>query len=149
MKRTISRLAVALTIVVALGILAVAQGSGQGDRRPPAAAQRPDQGDRRLDAGRAGQGTQATTGTVTAVLPPDQGARGVTRALAAGGRVLREWDDRVSSGERVRELRLRTRQADTLVPGRVHERLDQDLPGRAGVRGRGRAGIGRPGHRCR
>jgi thermolysin len=49
--------------------------------------------------------------------------------VAAEGRALREWDDRIAAGERTRELRLRARQSDTLMRGRVHERLDQYYKG--------------------
>ena len=114
MMRTSLRLAVVLMFVIALGLLAVAQGNGQGDRRGAGGAQ-----DRPI------RGPQAGASTLRTTPPPDQQAVGVTRALAAEGRVLREWDDGLIARERVRELRLRSRQADTLIPGRVHERLDQ------------------------
>jgi Zn-dependent metalloprotease len=65
---------------------------------------------------------------VVAQLPDPEG-RGVARSFAAGGRDLREWDDRVATMERTRELRLRTTQVDTLLPGRTHERLDQYYKG--------------------
>ena len=130
MKRN-PRLAVVLMIVVALGLLAVAQGTGQEDRRPQSATGRPDQGDRRVVGApeRPIRGPQTGASNLGSVLPPEQDSRGVTRALAADGRVLREWDDRVTSRERTRELRLRSRQADSLMPGRVHERLDQYYKG--------------------
>jgi hypothetical protein len=112
--RTSLRLAVVLMFVVALGLLAVAQGGGQGDRRGTVGAQ-----DRPIRGPQTGASSLGTTP------PPDQGVAGVTRALAVEGRPLREWDDGLVARERVRELRLRSRQADTLIPGRVHERLDQ------------------------
>ncbi|HEX7485176.1 MAG TPA: M4 family metallopeptidase [Vicinamibacterales bacterium] len=86
MKRTSHLLAVVLALVVALGVLTVAQ-------------------------------------------RPDQEGRGVARILAAGGQDLRDWDDRLVTMERTRDLRLRTTQVDTLVPGRSHERLDQYYKG--------------------
>jgi Zn-dependent metalloprotease len=106
--KTSLRHAIVLMFVVALGILAGAQ------------RQRPD--------------TQAAAGRavargVTAALPPGQAFQGVTVAVAAEGPALREWDDRIAAGQRTRELRLRTSQADTLMPGRVHERLDQYYKG--------------------
>jgi bacillolysin len=55
----------------------------------------------------------------------DPGVGGQERALAASGRSLRLWDDRVTSMERERQMRLRAVQPDSLVPGRLHERLDQ------------------------
>jgi Zn-dependent metalloprotease len=55
----------------------------------------------------------------------DAGGAGYERVLATSGRSLREWDDRVVSMERERQMQLRTVQADGLLPGRVHERLDQ------------------------
>jgi len=62
-----------------------------------------------------------------------QAPRGVggtnERLLAASGQSLRDWDDRVISMERERQMRLRTVQADPLVPGRMHERLDQYFRG--------------------
>jgi bacillolysin len=112
--RTVLRLAVVLMFVVALGLLAVAQGNGQGDRRGAVGAQ-----DRPI------RGPQTGALSLSTTPPPDQGVAGVTRALAVEGRTLREWDDGLIARERVRELRLRSRQADTLIPGRVHERLDQ------------------------
>ena len=114
MMRTSLRLAVVLMFVVALGLLAVAQGNGQGDRRGAVGAQ-----DRPI------RGPQAGASNLSTTPPPDQQIAGVTRALAVEGRTLREWDDGLVARERVRELRLRSRQADTLIPGRVHERLDQ------------------------
>ena len=114
MMRTSLRLAAALTLVVALGLLAGAQGNGQGDRRGTAGAQ-----DRPI------RGPQTGASSLGVTPPPGQAASGATRALAIDGRVLREWDDGLIARERVRELRLRSRQADTLIPGRVHERLDQ------------------------
>jgi bacillolysin len=86
MKRTSHLVAVVLTLVVALGVLTLAQ-------------------------------------------RPDQGGRGAVRILAAGGQDLRDWDDRLVSMERARDLRLRTTQVDTLVSGRSHERLDQYYKG--------------------
>ena len=112
--RTSLRLAVVLMFVVALGLLAVAQGNGQGDRRGAVGAQ-----DRPI------RGPQTGASSLSTTPPPDQGVAGVTRALAVEGRTLREWDDGLVARERVRELRLRSRQADTLIPGRYHERLDQ------------------------
>jgi bacillolysin len=112
--RTRLRLAVVLMFVTALGLLAVAQGNGQADRRAAGG-----------DQGRPLRGTQTGSATLRNTPPPAQEAAGVTRALVAEGRVLREWDDSLIARERARELRLRRRQADTLIPGRVHERLDQ------------------------
>src|SRR5450759_11327 len=60
---------------------------------------------------------------------PEAGGGGYSQMLAASGRTLREWDDRVLSMERERELRPRTVQVDTLVPGRSHHRLDQYYKG--------------------
>ena len=114
MMRTSLRLAVALLFVAAIGLLAVAEGNGQADRRAAGAPQ-----------GRPLRGTQTGSATLRNTPPPAQEAAGVTRALVAEGSVLREWDDRLIARERARELRLRRRQADTLMPGRVHERLDQ------------------------
>ena len=102
--RTSLRLAIVLMFVAALGLLAVAQG------RPI-------------------RGPQTGTATLRSTPPPDQEIAGVTRALAAEGGVLREWDDRLIDRERVGELRLHARQVDTLIPGRVHERLDQYYKG--------------------
>ena len=112
--RTTLRLASVLLFVVALGLLAVAQGPGQGDRRGNVGAQ-----DRPI------RGPQTGASSLGSTPPPGQTASGVTRAFTTDGRVLREWDDGLIARERVRELRLRSRQADTLIPGRVHERLDQ------------------------
>jgi Zn-dependent metalloprotease len=64
-------------------------------------------------------------GVLGAAQRPAPEGRGVARLLAASGQDLRDWDDRLARMERTRELRLRTTQIDTLVPGRVHERLDQ------------------------
>ncbi len=121
------RLAVVPMIVVALGILAVAQGPRQDDRRPQSAAGRPDPADRRGDGASdwTARAPQTAASNLGSVLPPEPNSRGVTRALAVDGRALREWDDSTVERERVRELRLRSRQADTLMPGRVHERFDQ------------------------
>jgi Zn-dependent metalloprotease len=55
----------------------------------------------------------------------DASAPGNERLLAASGRTLREWDDRVASLERDRQMRLRVVQTDSILPGRQHERLDQ------------------------
>ena len=60
---------------------------------------------------------------------PEAGGGGYSQLLAVSGRTLREWDDRVLSMERERELRPRTVQVDTLVPGRAHHRLDQYYKG--------------------
>jgi bacillolysin len=57
------------------------------------------------------------------------GGTGYDRLLAASGRTLREWDDRVTSMERDRQMRLRSVQLDSLIPGRRHERLDQYFKG--------------------
>ncbi len=105
MMKTILRLAVVLMFVVALGLLAVAQGNGQGDRRGAVGAQ-----DRPI------RGPQTGASSLSTTPPPDQQVAGVTRALAVEGRTLREWDDGLVARERVRELRLRSRQADTLIP---------------------------------
>ncbi len=86
MKRTSHLIAVALTLAVALGVLAAAQRT-------------------------------------------DQERRGLTRLLAASGMPLRDLDDRLATMERTHELRLRTTQIDTLMPGRSHERLDQYYKG--------------------
>jgi thermolysin len=68
-------------------------------------------------------------GVLTVAQRPDQEDRGVARLLAASGRDLRDWDDRLAAMERTHDLRLRTTQVDTLVPGRSHERLDQYYKG--------------------
>jgi Zn-dependent metalloprotease len=108
MMKTSLRHAVVLMFLVAFGILAGAQ------------RQRPDP---------QVPGSQAVARGVTAALPPGQASQGVTLAVAGEGRALREWDDRIAAGQRTRELRLRARQSDTLMPGRVHERLDQYYKG--------------------
>jgi thermolysin len=64
-------------------------------------------------------------GVIAGAQRPDVIDRGDSRVFTASGRSLREWDDRLAGMERARELRLRTVQADTLMPGRRHERLDQ------------------------
>ena len=60
-------------------------------------------------------------------LTAQQGAGGAghERLLASSGQALRQWDDRITAMERTREMRLRAVQADGLVAGRSHERLDQ------------------------
>ncbi len=57
------------------------------------------------------------------------GAGRQDRLLAVSGRALRDWDDRVTTMERDREVRMRTVQIDSLLPGRRHERLDQYFNG--------------------
>jgi bacillolysin len=53
------------------------------------------------------------------------GRDGRQHVYTVAGQARREWDDRIVAMSRGRELRLRTVQTDTLVPGRRHERLDQ------------------------
>lgn len=60
---------------------------------------------------------------------PSSGVGGYSRVLAASGQSLRDWDDKVVGMERDKELRLRTVQADTIMAGRKHERLDQYYKG--------------------
>lgn len=60
---------------------------------------------------------------------PQGGATGLSRLLATSPGALREWDTRLTSMERAHDLRLRTVQVDTLVPGRSHERYDQYYQG--------------------
>jgi thermolysin len=66
---------------------------------------------------------------VVAQPPQKAGGTGLNRLLATSGSTLREWDSRLASMERDHELRLRTVQVDTLVPGRTHERFDQYYQG--------------------
>ena len=47
---------------------------------------------------------------------------------------LRRWDAQTERMLRDRDLRLRDRHEDKLIPGRLIERADRSLPGRAGVR---------------
>jgi thermolysin len=51
------------------------------------------------------------------------------RFFVSSGRMLRQRSDAIDAMERVRELRLRQVQEDTLVVGRQHERLDQYYKG--------------------
>lgn len=60
---------------------------------------------------------------------PVAGRKGYSQLLTTSGPALRESDDRVLRMERDRELRLRTVQVDTLIPGRAHHRLDQYYKG--------------------
>ena len=60
---------------------------------------------------------------------PGAGGAGYERVLASSGQALRQWDDRITAMERIREMRLRAVQADSLVAGRSHERLDQYYKG--------------------
>lgn len=53
----------------------------------------------------------------------------VQRFSVSSGRALRDRDQAVDVMERVKTLRLRDVQEDTLVPGRRHERLDQYFKG--------------------
>ncbi len=66
-------------------------------------------------------------GVFVAAQPPAGG--GPDRLVAGSGRALREWDDRIVSMERERQLRMRAVQEDSLIPGRRHERLNQYFKG--------------------
>src|SRR5262245_60735996 len=57
------------------------------------------------------------------------GASGLARIAAGTQSALREWDRVVGQLERSGELRARPRRADTLLPHREHERLDQYFKG--------------------
>ena len=58
-----------------------------------------------------------------------QAPSGTTTIVVASSAQLREWDQRVDRMLRDRELRVRQRRQDTLMPERAHERADQYYKG--------------------
>src|SRR5687767_3433413 len=57
--------------------------------------------------------------------PMAQGARGAARIAPDSAADLRQWDQRVDSMMRSRELRIRQRRDDLVLEGRNHERAEQ------------------------
>jgi thermolysin len=55
----------------------------------------------------------------------DRGRGGPVRIAANSGRELRDWDTQISRMERSGDIVVRKSEADTMIPGRVHEHLTQ------------------------
>ena len=68
-------------------------------------------------------------GILTVPVESQDRVRGAVRVAADTPRALRDWDSRLVRLERAGELRARKTEPDTMIPGRLHERLDRYYKG--------------------